>query len=94
MPRFAEAVSQTPVHEARALLTPRQREILRLVADDLTNEEIAAHLGLSVQTVKNALREACRRLGVRGRAGAVARAYRLGILTLPDTPARLRRSQR
>ena len=82
MPRFAEAVCERPAVEAGALLTPRQREILRLVADDLTNEQIAARLGLSVATVKMGVHRVCRRLGVRGRAGAVGRAYRLGILEL------------
>ena len=72
----------------RGPLTRRQVEILRCVADDLTNEEIAAQLGVSVQTVKNYLHEACGRLGVRGRAGAVARACRLGILSLSEAPAR------
>ncbi len=71
-------------------LSPRHVQILELVADDLTNEEIAARLGVTTQTVKNHLREACIRLGVRGRAGAVGRAYRLGILPLssPDEPSR------
>ncbi len=85
MPRFAEAVCERPARpavEADTLLTPRQREILRLVADDLTNEQIAARLGISVATVKMRVHRVRRRLGVRGRAGAVGRAYRLGILEL------------
>ncbi len=44
MPRFAEAVCQAPVDNEGVWLTPRQVEILRLVADDLTNEQIAARL--------------------------------------------------
>ncbi len=82
MPRFGDAVWERPPDEADALLTAWQREILRLVADDLTNEEIATRLGVATQAVKNQLREMYRRLGVRGRAGAVGRGYRLGILKL------------
>ena len=74
-------------------LTTRQVEILRLVADDLANEEIATCLGVTTQAVKNQLREMYRRLGVRGRAGAVARAYHLGLLGPPRSAGRRGRSQ-
>ena len=70
-----------------ARLSPRHIEVLRLVAEDCTNEQIAARLGLSLQTVKNHLREVCLRLEVRTRAGAVGRAYRLGILLSRADPA-------
>ncbi len=67
--------------------SPRHLEVLRLVAEDHTNEQIATHLGVSLQTVKNHLREVCLRLGVHGRAGAVGRAYQLGILLPRTDPA-------
>ena len=46
-------------------LTPRQREIVRLVTDGLTNRECAALLGISVRTAELYRFNAMRRLGVR-----------------------------
>jgi DNA-binding NarL/FixJ family response regulator len=51
-------------------LSPRQREILGLVAEDLSNAEIAGHLYLSESTVKQHLRTAYKLLGVHTRAEA------------------------
>jgi DNA-binding CsgD family transcriptional regulator len=53
-------------------LTPRQREIVGLVARGLTNTEIARRLWLSPHTVRKHLENAYAALGVRNRAGAVA----------------------
>lgn len=55
-------------------LTPRQLELLRLVAEGKTNEEAARSLGLSPKTVKTVLRRVFRKLGVRNRTEA-ARLY-------------------
>ncbi|MBF6614689.1 MAG: helix-turn-helix transcriptional regulator [Chloroflexi bacterium] len=56
----------------------RGRAILQLVADDLTDQEIADHLHLSTRTVSNQLHHIYPKLGVKGRAGAVivALSYR------------------
>jgi DNA-binding NarL/FixJ family response regulator len=54
--------------------TPRQQEVLRLVAGGLSNDQISARLGISEQTVKAHLRGAVWRLRSTGRAGAAARA--------------------
>jgi DNA-binding NarL/FixJ family response regulator len=51
-------------------LSPRQREILGLVAEDLSNAEIAKRLYLSESTVKQHLRTAYKLLGVRNRTEA------------------------
>ena len=48
-------------------LSPRQREILALVADGLKTNAIASRLGCSPETVKGHLTEIYRRLGVTGR---------------------------
>jgi LuxR family transcriptional regulator, regulator of acetate metabolism len=61
-------------------LTTRQVDVLALVALGLTNERVAASLGLSCLTVKSYLRSAMTRLGARTRYEAVIEARRLGIL--------------
>jgi len=61
-------------------LTPREMEILRLIADDLTNPEIAARLNLSVHTVKNHVHRILEALGVHSRWGAVNHAFAKGWL--------------
>ncbi len=53
-----------------AILTPRQREILKLVAEGQTNAQIAKRLFLSESTVKQHLRSAYKLLGVRNRTEA------------------------
>jgi DNA-binding CsgD family transcriptional regulator len=52
-------------------LSPREREVLRLIADGLTNEQIADHIFLSINTVKTYVRTAYRKVGVTSRAQAV-----------------------
>jgi DNA-binding NarL/FixJ family response regulator len=60
-------------------LTPREREVLALIADGSTNREIADRLYLSPHTVKDHTSALYRKLGVRNRAEAVQRAERLGL---------------
>lgn len=60
-------------------LTPRQREVLALLADGRSTREIAADLGIAEETARNHIRHLLRRLGVRSRLGAVAEARRLGL---------------
>jgi DNA-binding CsgD family transcriptional regulator len=57
-------------------LTPRETEVLELVARGMTNEEIAATLVLSSQTVKAHVKHVLRKLGVSNRAAAAARYLR------------------
>jgi ATP/maltotriose-dependent transcriptional regulator MalT len=61
-------------------LSPREREVLRLVADGLTNQEIAARLVLSEHTVHRHLANMFAKLGVSSRAAAVARAAERGLV--------------
>jgi len=63
------------------VLTPRQLDVLALVADGRTTTEIARQLELSPHTVKNYLERIFERLGARDRTQAVAMALREGILT-------------
>ncbi|HVM11364.1 MAG TPA: LuxR C-terminal-related transcriptional regulator [Actinomycetota bacterium] len=63
-----------------ASLTPRQVQIVRLMADGLRYAEIADELGLSAFTVRNYVERIFERLGVYSRAGAVGRSLRDGLL--------------
>lgn len=62
-------------------LSPRQAQALVGVAEGWSNEEIGMLLGISAESVKTHLRKAYRKLGVAGRAGAVAAGFRQGWLT-------------
>jgi two-component system response regulator DesR len=65
--------------QPRAPLSPREREVLALLATGATNREIAAQLHLSPHTVKEHTSGLYRKLDVRNRAEAVQRAERLGL---------------
>jgi DNA-binding CsgD family transcriptional regulator len=72
-------------------LSPRQREILDLVAEGRTSKEIAVELGISESTVKWHLANAFERLGASSRAEAVARAIRSnGAVVVTEPTARVR----
>jgi DNA-binding NarL/FixJ family response regulator len=79
--RFATSTTATPA-TARALeqLTEREREILRLIANGLSNAELAAQLHLSETTVKTHVSSMLRKLGVRDRVQAVIAAYDAGLV--------------
>ncbi|KJS55013.1 response regulator transcription factor [Streptomyces rubellomurinus] len=65
---------------ARAALTEREAEVLRLVAGGLTNGEIAERLFLGVQTVKTHVSSVLAKLGARDRTQAVIAAYESGFV--------------
>jgi len=67
---------------ARALLSDRETEVLRMIAAGLTNREIAARLHLSLYTVKAHARSIYDKLDAHSRTQAAARARELGILPL------------
>jgi len=75
------------VREPRAeALSARETEVLALVARGLTNVQIGRALYVSEATVKTHLMRACTKLGVTGRAAAVAKAMQTGALPPPGRP--------
>ena len=61
-------------------LTPREREVLTLIAQGLTNSEIAERLTLSINTVKTHRRHIYQKLDIHNRAALIAYALRRGLL--------------
>lgn len=75
-------VEQIRMREAstRPVLSPREHEVLGLVAEGLSAPDIAARLQLGTTTIKTHLQAIYEKLGVADRAAAVAKAMRCGIL--------------
>lgn len=71
--------TEEPV-ELPTQLTPREQDVLGVLAEGFTNKEIAARLGLSVKTVMHHSVAIYRKLDVRGRAEATAYAHRHDLL--------------
>ena len=69
-------------------VTPREREVLSLVAQGLTNREIASRLVVSEHTVHRHVTNILRKLGLPSRAAAAAHAVRAGIAHESKVPAR------
>jgi PAS domain S-box-containing protein len=81
---FAAPPPTVPIGlEPQPRLTPRQREVLDLIASGLSTSEIAKTLTLSTETVRNHLRSVFRELRVHTRLEAIAAARRLGLLAHP-----------
>ena len=79
MPAPEVAAGDDPSPEA---LTPREVQVLELVAEGLPNKMIADQLGISDQTVKFHIASITGKLGAANRTDAVRRAVRRGVITL------------
>ena len=79
--------SARPVGADALGLSERERTILRTLARGNSNDEIAAELWITRQTVKFHLTNIYRKLGVRNRADAVRKAYELGLADTPSSDA-------
>ena len=80
----AELVRRLAARRLGPAITPREREILGLIAAGRANKEIAAALGVSEDTVKRHVSHILGKLEVNDRAQATTEAIRLGILKMPE----------
>jgi len=68
------------------ILTNHKNQVLKLIADGLTNREISCRLSISESTVENHIHHIYEKLGISNRAQAVVHAFRLRIALLSETP--------
>ncbi|HTJ32134.1 MAG TPA: response regulator transcription factor [Dactylosporangium sp.] len=81
---LSEPEVRAPADAGRgALLTDREREVVRLVATGMSNDEIAAHLVVSPHTAKTHVNRAMTKLGAHDRAQLVVIAYESGLTRSP-----------
>lgn len=64
------------------ILTPREKEIFKLLIDNYNTKEIALELGISEKTVRNHISNVMQKLGVSGRASAVVELLKLKELSI------------
>jgi len=76
-----QSKSLVPESDLVEPLSEREIEVLQLIAEGLTNQEVATRLYLSLHTVKVHARNIYGKLGVKNRTQAVAKARALGILS-------------
>jgi DNA-binding NarL/FixJ family response regulator len=76
---FADRAKEPPASARLEALTDREREIVAVVAQGLSNDEIAAKLYLSPATVKTHVNRAMSKLAARDRAQLVVLAYEAGL---------------
>jgi DNA-binding NarL/FixJ family response regulator len=86
--QLANDTNRLPVTEPEEfkLLTPRERELMTLVATGLNNDDIGDRLHLSPLTVKTHVNRAMMKLGARDRAQLVVLAYEGGLVQAGRTP--------
>jgi DNA-binding CsgD family transcriptional regulator len=76
------SVDSAPTLEIDIPLTPRELEVLGLLAEGASNKVIAHRLGISIHTAKFHVRSVRDKLDAVGRTDAVAHAIKLGVITL------------
>jgi DNA-binding NarL/FixJ family response regulator len=76
-PYVDAGVARSP---AAGTLTPRELEVIALIADGLSHDEVGLRLGIGAETVRTHMKKACNRLGATTRTQAVAVALRLGLI--------------
>ncbi len=76
------ATGAGPMVDGQVLLTPRELEVLALLAEGASNKTIARRLGISVHTAKFHVGSLLDKLDAVGRTDALAHAARLGVINL------------
>lgn len=82
----ARLMRQVRAPESPDELTPRELEVLRLLAEGLANKEIARDLGIGEKTVKTHVSSILSKLGVLSRTQAALQAVRMGLVDLDAGP--------
>jgi len=77
---FARIRPKAPTQGTLAALTPRETDVLRLLAEGLSNPELAARLHVGEETVKTHVSRILSKLGLRDRTQAVVMAYESGLV--------------
>ncbi|MBM7412936.1 DNA-binding NarL/FixJ family response regulator [Clavibacter michiganensis] len=80
MAEFTRRRSAFAVHPGTEVLTPREQDIVRLLGDGLSNDEIGGRLVIETSTVKSHLTRIMTKLGTRDRLQTVVWGYRSGLL--------------
>jgi DNA-binding NarL/FixJ family response regulator len=75
-----ERSAATAEEDQPSYLTPRELQVIRLVAEDKTAQQVASALGLSRRTINVHLQNAYRKLGVHGKLAAIRKAAREGFV--------------
>jgi DNA-binding NarL/FixJ family response regulator len=83
-PRLRPALLSQKATQRQPALSSREREIMSLLAEGLTSENVAEKLFLSAETVKTHVRNAMHKLEARNRVHAIAIALRQGEIVLPE----------
>ena len=78
--QLADTWRRDPPERDVSALTPRELEVLQLLTEGLTNEQVGSRLGLPARTVKTHVQNLLVKLDARDRTGAVARGFRLGLV--------------
>ncbi|MBF4630639.1 response regulator transcription factor [Clavibacter michiganensis subsp. phaseoli] len=80
MAEFTRRRAASAVHPGKEVLTPREQDIVRLLGDGLSNDEIGGRLVIETSTVKSHLTRIMTKLGTRDRLQTVVWGYRSGLL--------------
>ncbi|OUE32217.1 Transcriptional regulatory protein LiaR [Clavibacter michiganensis] len=80
MAEFTRRRAASAVHPGADVLTPREQDIVRLLGDGLSNDEIGGRLVIETSTVKSHLTRIMTKLGTRDRLQTVVWGYRSGLL--------------
>ncbi|MFL7811364.1 MAG: response regulator [Anaerolineae bacterium] len=85
----ARLIREIQIPESPETLTPREAEVLRLLAEGKSNKEIGAELVIGIKTVKTHVSNILSKLGVSSRTQAALYAVRAGLVSLDGTEATL-----